>query len=98
MKRKSFREPRRGTEVDISPFGKRGGNSMLQAKEIRIATDTALLVRDLMSTDLITLTQEDDLQSLAAIFDTRAIRHVPIVNLDDDLVGLVTHRDRIAHR
>ena len=50
-------------------------------------------VRDLMTDNVFTLRPQDDLASLYDLMDTKHIRHVPIVDRDRDLVGLVTHRD-----
>lgn len=52
-----------------------------------------LRVRDLMTPDPAALTAEDDLTALYDLLDTRHVRHVPVVDEDGDLVGLVTHRD-----
>ena len=51
------------------------------------------LVRDLMTDRVFTLRPQDDLAALYDLMDTQHIRHVPIVDRDRDLVGLVTHRD-----
>ena len=50
-------------------------------------------VRDLMTETVFTLRPQDDLMALYDLMDTKHIRHVPIVDRDKDLVGLVTHRD-----
>ncbi len=50
-------------------------------------------VRDLMTEHVFTLRPQDDLMALYDLMDTKHIRHVPIVDRDKDLVGLVTHRD-----
>jgi len=50
-------------------------------------------VRDLMTDKVFTLRPQDDLMALYDLMDTKHIRHVPIVDRDKDLVGLVTHRD-----
>ena len=52
-----------------------------------------LVVKDLMTTDLFTLYEDDNLKVLQEIMNWRAIRDVPVVNQKDELVGLVTHRD-----
>ncbi len=51
------------------------------------------LVRDLMVTNVITLKPNDDLAELYDRMDDEHIRHMPIVDRDGDLVGLVTERD-----
>ena len=50
-------------------------------------------VRDLMTDNVFTLRPQDNLAALYDLMDTKHIRHVPIVDRDRDLVGLVTHRD-----
>jgi CBS domain-containing membrane protein len=50
-------------------------------------------VRDLMTDHVFTLRPTDDLESLYDLMDTRHVRHVPVVDRDGDLVGLVTQRD-----
>ena len=51
-----------------------------------------LKVRDIMSTDLVTLKQDDDLGLAENVMRFGRIRHLPVVN-SGKLVGLVTHRD-----
>jgi CBS domain-containing membrane protein len=52
-----------------------------------------ILVRDLMTSEPAALGPHDDLAALYDLLDTRHVRHVPVVDEDGDLVGLVTHRD-----
>jgi CBS domain-containing membrane protein len=52
-----------------------------------------LQVRDLMTDTVFTLRPQDDLAALYDLMDAKHIRHVPIVDRERDLVGLVTHRD-----
>jgi CBS domain-containing membrane protein len=52
-----------------------------------------LKVRDLMTADVLTLTARDNLASLYDLMDSRHIRHVPVVDDDDALVGIVSDRD-----
>jgi len=49
-------------------------------------------VRDIMSTELVTLAQEEDLSLADTIMSLARIRHLPVVR-DGVLLGLVTHRD-----
>ena len=55
------------------------------------------LVRDLMTTDLFTLSQDDNLKTLEDMMKWRAIRHIPVVDEDNHVVGLVTHRDLLKY-
>src|SRR4029453_3694615 len=50
-------------------------------------------VRDLMTDRVFTLQPADDLEALYDLMDAHHVRHVPIVDRDGDLVGLVTQRD-----
>ena len=50
-------------------------------------------VGQLMSKKLITVDPSDSLKVVAGLFKTKALRHVPVVDEDGALVGLVSHRD-----
>jgi CBS domain-containing membrane protein len=50
-------------------------------------------VRDLMTATVFTLRPQNSLATLYDLFDSKRVRHVPIVDADGDLVGLVTERD-----
>ena len=49
-----------------------------------------------MSTDLITVAPEDSLRSVRTIMNDKRIRHLPVVNKDEELVGLITQTDVLA--
>ena len=51
------------------------------------------LVKDLMTSDVITLFEEQTLPIADDIMKYRRIRHLPVVDEQGRLVGLVTHRD-----
>ncbi len=51
------------------------------------------LVRDLMTEKVFTLKGRDDLAALYDLMDSRHVRHVPVVDNDGELIGLVTDRD-----
>lgn len=53
-------------------------------------------VRDLMSTKLVTLFAEQAMPLAEDIMKFRHIRHIPVVDPDSRLVGLVSHRDILA--
>ena len=55
-----------------------------------------LCVRDLMSSDLVTLHRAQSLSLAEETMKIRRIRHLPVVDDDFHLVGLVTHRDILA--
>ena len=50
-------------------------------------------VRDLMTERVFTLRENDRLLDLEELMSSKHVRHVPIVDRDGELVGLVTHRD-----
>jgi len=52
-------------------------------------------VRELMSTDLVTLTEDETLAHAERCMARGRIRHLPVVR-DGKLVGLLTHRDLLA--
>lgn len=50
-------------------------------------------VKDLMSTDVFVLYTEDNLLSAEEMMQWKRIRHLPVVDRDSKLQGLITHRD-----
>ena len=50
-------------------------------------------VSELMTSEVFTLTPDDNLSTLRDLMAERSVRHVPVVDREGDLVGLVTHRD-----
>lgn len=57
------------------------------------ATPRERLVRDLMTERVFTLKAKDDLAALYDLMDSRHVRHVPVVDSDGEIIGLVTDRD-----
>ena len=55
----------------------------------------SMTVRELMSTDLVTLTEDETLAHAQGCMARGRIRHLPVVR-DGKLVGLLTHRDLLA--
>ena len=55
----------------------------------------SMTVRELMSTDLVTLTEDETLAHAQRCMARGRIRHLPVVR-DGKLVGLLTHRDLLA--
>ncbi len=56
---------------------------------------SSMTVKDLMSTDLVTLTEDETLADAQRCMARGRIRHLPVLR-DRKLVGLVTHRDLLA--
>ena len=62
-------------------------------KAVRLQKPRGLEVRDLMTDRVFALGPNDDLEELYDLMDEKHVRHVPIVDHDGDLLGLVTQRD-----
>ena len=56
---------------------------------------SSMTVADLMSTDLVTLTEDETLADAQRCMARGRIRHLPVLR-DRTLVGLLTHRDLLA--
>ena len=54
---------------------------------------TKLLVRDLMTEDVVALGPDDSLATLRDVLDEQHVRYMPIVDDSGRLVGLVSQRD-----
>ena len=59
----------------------------------KTSTSRERLVRDLMTERVFTLKGKDDLAALYDLMDSRHVRHVPVVDSDGEVIGLVTDRD-----
>ena len=53
-------------------------------------------IDSVMTYDLYTLSKNDTLQTARFLMVARHIHHVPIVNKQHELLGLVSHRDILA--
>lgn len=53
-------------------------------------------VKDMMSTDPITLTSKHTISDAKCLMDSHRIRHIPVVGANQQLLGLVTQRDVLA--
>ena len=53
-------------------------------------------VKDIMTSPVFSLKETDSLHSARSLMDLQRIRHIPIVNLDNEFTGLVTHRDILS--
>lgn len=54
-------------------------------------------VSDVMSTDLVTTTEETELKKVESTMIDRHIHHVPVIK-DGDLIGVVTREDILSNR
>jgi CBS domain-containing protein len=54
-------------------------------------------VAELMSTDLFTVQADDLLDVAASVMHWKHIRHVPVLNDEGELVGLISHRAMLAY-
>ncbi|MBG0789229.1 MAG: CBS domain-containing protein [Desulfovibrionaceae bacterium] len=55
-----------------------------------------LKVKDIMSTPVFSLKETDSLHNARELMSLQRIRHIPIVTLDNEFTGLVTHRDILS--
>jgi len=62
---------------------------------VEVFMPAQMFVRDIMSTDVVTLIEDETLADAKRCMDRGRIRHLPVVR-DRKLVGLVTHRDLLA--
>lgn len=56
-----------------------------------------LLIKDIMTREVYTLNTTQSLDLVRSLMKIKHIRHIPIVNADHQFVGLLTHRDLLAH-
>jgi predicted transcriptional regulator len=54
---------------------------------------TALYAKDLMSSPVHTIQEDDKANSLRSLFEKFSIRHVPVLNFENTLVGIISDRD-----
>ena len=60
---------------------------------LRTNAARAMQVEDLMTAEVYALRPWDDLATLHDLMREHNVRHVPVVDREGDLVGLVSHRD-----
>jgi len=56
-----------------------------------------LQIKDVMSTDVVTLVEDQTMQNLEDVLDWERIRHVPVVDQAGKPIGIVTHRDLLKY-
>ena len=71
---------------------------ILRACADRKASLEQLRVRDVMSADLVTCTPHDSVQDAMGVMTNRRLRHLPIVDDDGRLVGIVSIGDLVKHQ
>ncbi|MBM7692919.1 acetoin utilization protein AcuB [Peribacillus deserti] len=52
-----------------------------------------MILEEIMKTDVITLAESDTIKTAIQIVNEKKIRHIPVVNQEDHVVGLITDRD-----
>ena len=55
-----------------------------------------LRVKDLMTTPVFSLKENDSLYNARSLMDLQRIRHIPIITVDNVFTGLITHRDILS--
>lgn len=55
-----------------------------------------LKVKDLMTSPVFSLKENDSLHSARSLMNLQRIRHIPIVTVDNEFTGLITHRDILS--
>lgn len=71
------------------------GGQDISAEYVRHLEHARSTARQIMSQPAITVSQDDDLRSVAGLFDQRRIKRAPVVR-DGRLVGIVTRADLLA--
>ncbi len=66
------------------------------AQQPEICTRTR--VRDLMTSEVLVCSESDTLESLMQTMTAKRIRHLPVVDADDNLTGIVTIGDVVKTR
>ncbi len=56
-----------------------------------------MLAKDLMSKDVYSVDQNRDFNHVEIVAELKNIRHIPVVDGDKNLVGIVSIRDLLAH-
>ena len=62
-------------------------------KKIRENRVPEILVKDMMTKKVYVLNDNENLDVAKLLMDSIHIRHIPIINKNDEFVGLLTHRD-----
>ncbi|MEO1279330.1 MAG: CBS domain-containing protein [Planctomycetota bacterium] len=54
-------------------------------------------IEDIMTSELITATMDDDLEHVRGLFTRFRFRHIPIIGDEGELVGVISDRDVLAN-
>ncbi len=60
---------------------------------MRVAVVRDMKVKEVMSTELFTVGYDKKVVVASEVMNWARVRHIPIVDAEDKLVGLITHRD-----
>lgn len=66
-------------------------------RSVTMAPAARFTVGDLMTDRLYTVRPDNDLATVKDLMVEHRIRHIPVVDPEENLVGLVTHRDLLRH-
>ena len=50
-------------------------------------------IRDIMTSDLITVHPEDTVEQIKSIFEKESFHHLPVIEQDQNLMGIITKED-----
>jgi len=64
---------------------------------ININQVSLMNARELMTTDVFSVDEEKGFNHVEIVAELRGIRHVPVVNENKELIGIVSIRDLLAH-
>ena len=66
---------------------------VLQLRVDYVEEKDGLLAKEIMTKDVFTVMEDDSLLVLQEVMKWRAIRHVPVVDQQERIIGLLSHRD-----
>ncbi len=68
-----------------------------EAEQSNVQLFSSMLAKEVMTTPVITIRQDENVQDAAKLFMINAFHALPVVDHDDHLVGMVTTLDLIKH-
>ena len=81
---------------DGSPCGILTERDYLRRVALEGRSAESILVRDVMSTDLITVSPDTDVKVCMALMTTKRMRHLPVLE-EESLVGMISIGDIVKH-